>query len=169
MNIDNNEVIIVNDNPIVREIINLIYYGRINKSLKYVCSGSFGDILSYKDYIIKIFYFDDDQNRDYEVLLALKDSPYFPTLFAYKPHSYMIVSKVKGIPGHSYKDDIDFKLLHTALREAESKGFIINNANEHNIIIDEMGKPIIVDVGDFIKVKDGKQLYYSSASRRIIL
>lgn len=157
------KVVILNNNEDIQNIIKNIKGDEINPSLPVTMLGAglYGCVYAYKEYAIKLFYYNGDQSCDYEVLKELNDSPYFPNVYAYSPNEFMIVSKVEGVLWKDYEEEINHDLMKIALEQATDKGFILNDMSEYNIIINQLGIPIIIDVGDYVDIRNNKQ-YHSS-------
>lgn len=119
-----------------------------------VGNGCNGLVMKYKNYAIKYYYNGNTAypGKDGEVMHAIGNSLYFPTLYFYYKNTYMVVDLVvNGEP---------LSLTHTSVEMIEH----IQRANDYcilkeilpadlsfcnNILVDEQKIPKIVDVGCF--------------------
>lgn len=138
--------------------------------LDFVGAGYSSKVYTYDDLAVKVFntkkilkdnYF---SNEDYKVLEKLQNSPYFQTLYAYKPNKYMVMEFVEGIPLDHLDEEIEkgainlnilefrnhyTKQIKEILEFCKSQMIIPKDLHAGNIIVKENGDIKIIDVGLF--------------------
>lgn len=127
----------------------------------FVGEGGSGRVYRYKDYAIKIFHEHAKQDGDPPYphdgyFLALLDrSPYFPSVYYYVDKEYMVVEFVEGTNIYDVDDSIFIKCvgeLKEAINYAFTRGLVAADMSDTNIIVNQKGRPMIVDVGSFYRV-----------------
>jgi len=142
----------------VLEGIIALQYGENNEPFQSIGDGKSGHVVQYKDYpyAIKLFKDDAKETNDAFILNSLQHSNFFPTLFAYQEHSFMITELVEGKTIYQI-DEKNGSLLaeyepyiEKAELAARKVGLIPSDIHLNNLMIDEKtGKLKIIDVGNF--------------------
>lgn len=153
---------IINDIPL--EVVNHIYNVYKNEEwhkLDCIGRGASGKVYQYRDYAVKRLLRKNVKHKDIEILEALQGVSCIPTLFATIDERVIIMDRVKGVTLYQYiygnvKIHIDpkfDKLYEQGLIEIIKVGYSPKDLHEENIMIDQNGKPVIVDVGLFQRVE----------------
>lgn len=154
---------------VLLDIETIIKEDTLNKNLKYLGKGCSSRVYTYGNFAIKIFSKKKDsymyRDEDYKFLDILKDSSYFPNLYAYKEGEFMIVDYIKG---YNVSDiDIALKNSYFSSNTIDNLTKIIGkqiwdvvdickkyniipfDLHPNNIKINNEGKLYVIDVGYF--------------------
>ena len=155
---------------VLLHIEKIIKENNLNENLNYLAKGCSSTVYTYDNFAIKIFNGDKNsnmfRNEDYKFLDILKDSSYFPNLYAYKEGQYMIVDYIEGyninnidiaIKSGYFCDNIMIDNLTKIISKqiwdvvdiCKKYNIIPCDLHPENIKINNKGELYIVDVGYF--------------------
>lgn len=140
--------------------------GQLHEELKFIDSGSYGDVymfksLSGKCYAVKVMNHcersKESRSQDVRNLIMLDGCIGIPKLYAYIENEIMIMDFVEGvnISRYPYTNKgivvhVDFMVrLMEILEEVKNKNLFPCDIHDDNIMINKDGFPVIVDVGHF--------------------
>lgn len=144
--------------PEVIDSIMALQYGENKENFFPIGDGKSGQVVQYKDYpyAIKLFKDDAKETNDAFILNRLQHSTFFPTLFAYQEHSFMVTELVEGKTIYEIDEKNGLLLaeyepyIEKAEIAAKQAGFIPSDVHLNNLMIDEItGALKIIDVGNF--------------------
>lgn len=145
-------------------IVKLHKLDKMHEELYILGDGASGVVFGYKDYAIKSLFDSNDSNdsNDIEALIDLSHLDFIPKIYATINNEVIIVEKIEGITvkhycntdlNNSLNIDEDFmEIINEYVIEIVANGYIPKDMHGDNIMICEYtGRPIIVDLGWFIK------------------
>lgn len=157
---------------LVNRVEGLIHSQSISEELNVLGEGLNGRVFEIDDYAVKVFKDSGEEKRDYKILSRLEQDPFFPKLFHYDKHNYMIVEKVKGLTISQYlmqggkinskhRDQVDrlFEGLY-------GKRILPSDLHLNNIMINENEQIKIVDVGRFGIVANADLQYHTQLNQK---
>lgn len=114
----------------------------------------------YKNYEYHLY--GDSLNKDGEILLDLKGLRWFPELYAYIPEKGYVAEYVKGEKfdfSYFHEDELDIVMgrLLDLVEDVESRGYLVRDIKEENLLDRVYMDFVLVDVGYFIKNEDVKE------------
>lgn len=153
-----------------------LYINRKLGHLKMLGSGVSGEVYKYdsivyndKSYAIKLI--NDNQSNDGYILHMLQGLSCIPIVYAYISKKLVVMEYIDGVTARDYlmKDmqvpviqDSFYDDLMSTIYQIRDVGFIPYDLNLGNVMVNNEGLPMIVDVGAFDKIRDDSLDYQIS-------
>jgi hypothetical protein len=141
-------------------------FEKVDNILNFIAGGACGRVYDLGDYILKV-----NKNsglaencKDGEIMADLQGIPCIPKLYMYsEDNKYMVVQKIDGQTMSDFNWRPDFlpanhetfsveeheRMVEEAYKEAEKRGWVMNDCHQYNTMIDKQGRFWVVDVGLF--------------------
>lgn len=137
---------------------------RDNKTFKYIGRGAYGEVYSYKNYAIKLFYNSDEGvfgNTDMHILFKLQGMTSYPKLYA-GCRFFMVTELIDGKELKDIYSEKDFSVINRNIvnillqdiKNTLNMGIEPSDLHYENILISNNGILKIVDVGHFRTFRD---------------
>lgn len=153
------------------DIENILQKDNYDEILDYVGEGFSSNVYGYDDFAVKVFNKNKNslkyRDEDYKYLNLLKESSFFPNLYAYKEKEFIVVDYVEGrllsemeelIREEYFPPEVEVGLYDKIAKQFAqlfnyclSKKIIPYDLHDDNIMIDKNGDIFVVDVGYFME------------------